>query len=175
MLEPERDAEAVAQRRRQQTGAGGGADQRERREVEAQRAGARPLADDDVDRAVLHRRVEDLLDRPRQPVDLVDEEDVARLERRQDRRQVALPLQRRPRDGVDARAHLDRDDVRQAGLAEARRPGQQHVVGRLAALARGRHEQRELVDDVALADEVLQPARPQRPLELVLGRRARRR
>ena len=63
VVEPEREPEAVAQRRRQQAGARGRADERERRQVERQRARRRPLADDDVEPEVLERRVEDLLDR----------------------------------------------------------------------------------------------------------------
>src|SRR5690606_40441586 len=47
---------------------------------ERDRRGTRPLADDDVDPEVLHREVEHLLDRPGEPVDLVDEEDVVLLE-----------------------------------------------------------------------------------------------
>ena len=38
------------------------------------------LADDDVELEVLHGRIQDLLDRPRQTVDLVDEQQVAVLE-----------------------------------------------------------------------------------------------
>ena len=41
-----------------------------------------PGAEDDVEAEVLHRRVERLLDRRREPVDLVDEEDVARARAR---------------------------------------------------------------------------------------------
>ena len=82
VAEPERHAEAVAERRRQQARARRRADERERRQVERQRARGRALADDDVEPEVLERRVEDLLDRAVQAVDLVDEEDVALLERR---------------------------------------------------------------------------------------------
>ena len=46
-----------------------------RSSVSVRAAGA--LADDDVEPEVLERRVEDLLDRAVEPVDLVDEEDVA--------------------------------------------------------------------------------------------------
>ena len=102
-VEPEREAEAVAQRRRQQAGARRRADERERRQVERQRARGGPLADDDVEPEVLERRVEDLLDRPVQPVDLVDEEHVVRLERGQDRRDVALALERGAGDLPDRR------------------------------------------------------------------------
>ena len=46
-------------------------------------------------RAVLHRRIEGLLERAVEAVDLVDEEDGARLERGQQRGDVALALERR--------------------------------------------------------------------------------
>ena len=108
VVEPEGEPEAVAQRRRQQPGARRRADERERRQVERQRPRGRPLADDDVEPEVLERRVEDLLDRAVEPVDLVDEEDVARLERGQDRGDVALALERRPGDLADRDAELAR-------------------------------------------------------------------
>ena len=133
VLEPEGHPEAVAQRRRQQAGARRRADERERRNLERERPRRVPLPDDDVEPEVLERRVEHLLDGARQPVDLVDEEDVARLQRGQDRRHVALPLERRPGDAADADAELLADDVREARLAEARRPDEQDVVERLLA------------------------------------------
>ena len=71
-------------------------------------AGAGPLPDDDVDLEVLHRRIEDLLDGPVEPVDLVDEEDVALLQVREDGGHVGLALQRRPGGGDDVDAHLQR-------------------------------------------------------------------
>jgi hypothetical protein len=59
-------------------------DEREARQVDPHRPGRRSLADHDVDREILHRRVENLLDDPVQAVDLVDEEDVAGLQVSQD-------------------------------------------------------------------------------------------
>src|SRR5262249_58767563 len=106
------------------------ADERERRQVERQRARGRALADDDVEPEVLERRVEDLLDRPVEAVDLVDEEDVARLERRQDRGDVALPLERGPGDLSDADRELATHGLRERRLAEAPRPGAPQMVER---------------------------------------------
>ena len=104
-----------------------------RSSVSVRAAGA--LADDDVEPEVLERRVEDLLDGAVQPVDLVDEEHVALLERGEDRRDVALALERGAGDGADADAELLADDVGEARLAEARRADEQDVVERLAARA----------------------------------------
>ena len=71
------DAEARAQRRRQQSGPRRRADQRERLQRHLDRSRAGPLADDDVELEVLHRRIEDFLDRRRHAVNLVDEEHFA--------------------------------------------------------------------------------------------------
>ena len=168
VAEPEREPEAVAQRRRQQAGARRRAHERELRQVERQRPRRRPLADDDVEPEVLERRVEDLLDRAVDPVDLVDEEDVPQLERGQDRRHVALLLERGAGDRADADAELLADDLRERRLAEARRADEQDVVERLAARLRGGERDRELLLDALLADELVQPARAERALELLL-------
>ena len=167
--EPEGHAEAVAQRRRQQAGSRRRADEREGRQVDRQRARGGALAEDDVEPEVLERRVEDLLGGAVEAVDLVDEEHVARLDRRQDRGDVLL-LERRPGDGAEADAELLADDLRQGRLAEPRRPGEEHVVERLAAPLGRVERDAELLLDPLLADEVVEPARPQRALDLlVLG------
>ena len=123
---------------------------------------AGPWPDDDVEPEVLERRVEDLLDRPVQPVDLVHEQHVARLEPGEDRGEVALALERRPGDAADADAELLADDVGEARLAEA---------GRARRAARGRaprrapvaavERDRELLLDALLADELVERPRPQ--------------
>ena len=95
-MQAREDAEAVAQRRGQQAGAGGRADQGERRQVDPHRARRRPLADHQVELELLQRRIEDLLDRGRQAVDLVDEQDVARLQVGQQRGEVAGARDHRP-------------------------------------------------------------------------------
>ena len=94
-LEAGDDAEAVAQRIGQHAGAGGRADQRERRQVELDRARRRAFADHDVDLEILQRRVEDFLDDRAEAVDLVDEQHVVRFEVGQDGGQVAGALEHR--------------------------------------------------------------------------------
>src|SRR5581483_9699366 len=123
---------------------------------------------------VLERRVEDLLGGAAHPVDLVDEEHVAGLERREDRRDV-LPLEPRPRHLADADGELVAHDLRERRLAEAGRAGEEDVVERLPARLRRLEGDRELLLDALLADEVAERARPQRPLQLVLGIRRHRR
>ena len=94
------EAEPVTQRSGERTGPGGGADEGERRDLERNRRGPRPLADDDVDAEVLHRQVQHLLGGPGDAVDLVDEQHVVLDEIGQHRRQVTRTLQGGP--GGDA-------------------------------------------------------------------------
>src|SRR6186997_164092 len=84
VAEPERHAEAVAKRCRQEARSRRRADEGELRQVQGERPRPRTLADDDVEAEVLERRVQDLLDRSVHAVDLVDEEDVLDVEAGQD-------------------------------------------------------------------------------------------
>ena len=164
-VEPVGGPEPVAQRGADAARAGRGADDRERLEAEPERPRRRALADHHVERVVLHRRVEDLLDRPVEAMDLVDEQDVALLERGEDRGQVAGPLDGRARGVPDVDAELARDDRREGRLAEAGRAVQEDVVGRLSP-ALGRLEQHRQVGlDLALADVFVERSRSEGALD----------
>ena len=67
-------------------------------------------------------------------MDLVHEQHVARLQVREQRGEIAGPLEHRPGGLLQVHAELGRDDVRERRLAEARRPEDEHVIDRLAAL-----------------------------------------
>ena len=168
MVEAMLQAEAVAQRRRQQARARRRADQRERRQLERHDARAGAHADGDRQLAVLHRGIERLLQRALQAVDLVDEEDAAGLQRGQERGDVGLALERRAGGHDERRVELGGDDLRERRLAEAGRSGEQDVVEHLAARERGLDRDRELLLERRLADEVLEAARAQRAVELEL-------
>jgi hypothetical protein len=103
-------------------------------------------------------------------MDFVDEQHVVRFEVGQHRRQVAGALQHRPRGLAQIDAHLVGDDVRQRGLAQARRPEQQHMVHRFGAPLGGLDEDFELAADLLLADVIGQPLGPQRALQRVFLR-----
>jgi hypothetical protein len=163
--QPGRKTETIAQRRRQQAGAGRRAHQRERLEVERDRPRVGALADDDVEAKVLHGRVEVLLDDGGQAVDLVDEEHVARAEVGEHPGEVALLLYRGARGGVQLCAHLCGEDVGEGGLAEPRGPAEQDVIERLVALARRGGEHAQVVDQFLLADVLVEGRRPQALLE----------
>ena len=166
VLEPLPHAEAVAQRGREQAGARGRADQREGRHREADAARRRTFADHDVDLEVLHRRVEHLFDGRVEPVDLVDEQHVALLQVGEDAGHVDLALEGRAGGGVDADLHLGGDDAGEGRLAQSGRPGEQHVVEGLAAVAGRLDEDLELFLDAGLAHEVGELLGPQRLVEV---------
>ncbi len=169
-LQPRDDAEAVAQRIGQHAGARGGAHQREGLQVELDAARGRALADHDVDLVVLQRRIEDFLHHRRQAMDLVDEEDVVALEVGQQRGQVLGLFQHRARGLAQVHTEFVGDDVRQRGLAQARRAEQQHVVQRLAALLRRADEDLQLLARLGLAHVLAQALGPQRALHGLFGR-----
>ena len=139
-------------------------------QVERDRGGSGPLADDHVDPEVLHRHVEQFLGRTGDAVDLVDEQHLALGEAGEQRGQVAGALDRRAAGHPDRGAELGGDDHREAGLAEPGRPGQQDVVGRALAAQRRLEHQLQLLADLGLPDELAQVLRPQRRLDLPLLR-----
>ena len=173
VVEVRGEAEPVAQRGRQQPGAGRGPHDGERRQLERDGGGPGALADDDVDPEVLHGQVEHLLGGAAHPVDLVEEEHLALVERGQHRGEVAGVLDGGPAGDPDRLLDLGGDDHGQGGLAQAGRAGQQHVVGRAAAPLGRLEHQAELVAHAGLPRELAEPLGPQRRLDepVVVGPR----
>ncbi len=130
------------------------------------RARARAGADQDVHAEILQRRVEHLLHVGQQAVDLVDEEDLARLDVAEDAGEIELLLQNRAGGLLEADAQLRGDDGGERGLAQARRAVEQHVIHGLAALARGFDGDGEVLLQLGLAGEIGQPPRAKRRFEL---------
>ena len=93
-------------------------------------------------------------------MDLVDEQDVALVERGQDRGEVAGPLDRRSGRVADVDAELAGDDRREGRLAEARRAVEEDVIGRLSPPLRRRQEDRQVRLDLALADVLVERSGP---------------
>src|SRR5205814_2642067 len=132
-------------------GARGGAGEGEGRQIQLDRARGGPFADHDVELEILERRIEDLLDHGRQAMDLVDEQHVARLEIGEQRREIAGALEHRARGLAQVYAHLLGDDVRERGLAQARRTEQQVMVERFASSFGRLDEDLELAADLLLS------------------------
>src|SRR3990172_7918924 len=165
IFHPERDSEPVPQRGGKKTGPGRGAYECERRQGKPDRLGRRPLPENDVDGEILHGGVQQFLHDAAQAVDLVDEKNVPRLERGEDRGDVAFSLHRGAGSGADPHPHLVGDDVRQGRLSQAGRAGKEDVVERLAPVLRRLDERLEVGDDRSLADEPGEEFRPQGEIE----------
>src|SRR5207245_1249981 len=109
--------------------------------------------------------VEDLLYLGVETVDLVDEDDLPRLEGGEERGQVPRALDDRTRGGLDRRFQLGGDDVGERRLADAGRPEEQHVVEGLAAAAGGLDGHPEIGHHLRLPDVLVERAGPQRLVE----------
>ena len=160
------DPEAAAQRRGQQARARGGADQREGLERDLHRARAGTAADHEVEAVVLERGVEDLLDLGVEAVDLVDEEDLAVLERGEQRGEVAGPLDDRPGGGLDRDARARRRS-RGRGSSCRRPGGPKSRTWSRASPRRARRLDRDpqVGDHLRLADVLVEPAGAEGDLE----------
>ena len=165
------DAETRPEGRSQQAAARCGADEREGRQLDLDRAGRGAFVQHDVDFIVLHRRVEILLDDRAEAVDLVDEKHVARIEVGQQARQVARLVEHRPRRDAQLRPHFVGDDVREGRLAQSRGAVQQDVVERVAAHERRLDEDMEVFDDLVLPGEGFQLLRADFVLEFEIALR----
>ncbi len=144
-------------------------DQGEFGKIDPHRARRRPFADDQVELEILHRRIEDFLDRRVEPVDLVDEQHVALFEIGQQRRQIARLGDHRAGGGAKADAELARDDLRQRRLAQPRRADEQHVVERRLALLRRLDEHLEIGPRRRLPDEFGKARGAQRNVEIAVA------
>ena len=146
----------------EQTRAGRGAHQGERRQIELDRARARALADHQIELRVFHGRIQHFLDHGTQAVNLIDEQHVPRFEIGQQRCQITGPFEHRTGGLAQIHTQFVGNDVRQRGLAEAGRPKYQYMIQGLAPLARGLYENIHLRLDVRLPDVVGQRLRAHR-------------
>src|SRR5260370_31646668 len=117
-------------------------------------ARARALADDEIDSVILHGRIKNLLDRGEQAMDFIEEEKLADLDRRENRREVALALEQRAGTGLDRNAQFIGDNLRKRSLTKTWRAIEQHVIERIAAAAGGFDGDQDIFLDARLADEV---------------------
>ena len=101
-------------------------------------------------------------------MDLVDEEDVAVLQVREDGGEVAGTFDGGAAGSADGGVHLGREDVRERRLAQPRRSVEEVVVERFPSLLRRLDGDEEDILQALLAGEFAEPLRPQRLLRLEL-------
>ncbi len=103
-------------------------------------------------------------------MDFVDEQHVARLQIGQQRGQIAGLGDHRAGGGAEIDAQFARDDLRQSRLAQSRRTDEQHVIERFFTPARRLDEHPHIGARLFLADEFVEPLRPQRGIDVVVAR-----
>ena len=127
-------AEPSAKRCGYQAGPSSRTDQRKFLQRHIQRPRASTLPDHQVEPVIFHGGIKNFLDRRMQPMDLVDEKYIAFFEICEDRRKVAGLFDDRASGGLQCRAHLVRNNIRERRFTDARRAGEQNVIQRLASL-----------------------------------------
>ena len=85
-------------------------------------------------------------------MNLIDEEDIAPLQVREDTGQVTLALDGRTARDLDIGAHLLANDVGEGGLSQTWRAAKEHMVQRLPSSAGGGDEDPQIVDDRRLSN-----------------------
>ena len=155
--------------RADQSRARSGADQGERRQVDADGPRRRPLADDEIELEVLHGRIKDFLDGGTEPVHLVDEQYVLRLQVGEDGGQVPHLGDDRTRGGAETHPQFAGDDLRKGRLAQSWRTVEEDVIEGLAAGAGGRDEYVQVFARLPLADEFVEAEGPESGFRAVAG------
>ena len=125
----------------------------------------RSLVDDDIEFVILHRGIEILLDRRLEPMDLVNEKDIAFFQARQQSGQFARFFDHRSARVLDVHAHRVGDDVSQRRLPEPGRAAEQNVLKHVAPFLCRLHQHLDPFTDLLLAGELAEHRRPQRNLE----------
>jgi len=108
-------------------------------------------------------------------MDLVDEEDVTRLEVCENGRKVTLALDGGTRGGMELGSHLVCHDARERGLAQARRTREDDVVKRLVTVFCSLNENTEVLAYAHLTEIFVERLRTKVAILLeVLGRESAR-
>ena len=150
------DAKAVAQRRGQRTGPGGGANQGKRRQVDFNRARRRPFANHDIQLVVFHCRIEHLFHHRREAMDLIDKQHIVWFEVGEHRGEIARFLQHRAGGGTQIHPHFIGDDIGQGGFPQPWRAKNQQVIEGVAAQLRRLDKDLHLRTHLRLADILCQ-------------------
>ena len=105
-------------------------------------------------------------------MNLVDEEHVARLERREYAGQVAGLVEHRAARELEAHAQFVGYDIAQSGLAQSGRPVQERVVERFTAILGGLDKHLEVFHHLHLSAEIGEAQGAQSVLEIALALRS---
>ena len=127
-------AEPVPERGREHSRPGRRADQCKVRQVKTDRPRSSSLSDHDIDRVVFHRRVQDLLHLSVQPMDLIHEQDIPRLQIIENCGHLPRLFNGRAARHFHMRSHLIGNDSCQRRLSQSRRAVKKNMVERISSL-----------------------------------------
>jgi len=113
---------------------------------------------------IFHRRVQRFLDRSRQSVNFVDEQDIMLLEIRQDRRKIARGRENQPGRRAQRPPHFTRNNVGNGRLPETWRTIENRMVERLSPLFRCFNADAKGILHARLPDVLVEGLRPERLL-----------
>src|SRR5437764_9941595 len=111
-----------AQRRGDQSSPRGRANQSEFRQLQFNRTSPRPLTNQKIEAEVFHRWVKLFFEGRQQPMDFINEKDVAFLEIRKQRRDVYRLFNGGTGSRAQLSSHFVRDDIRQGCFSQTGRP-----------------------------------------------------
>jgi hypothetical protein len=94
-------------------------------------------------------------------MDLVDEQNIARLQIGQQRSEVTATLDDRARSGAESHPHFAGDNLRERRFAKTGWPGKQHMVEGLAPTPRRLDKDPQIVAQRLLAHELVERQRTQ--------------
>jgi len=172
-LQPQGDAETVAQRRGELAGAGRGADKREMRQLQMQGVGGWTFAENNINGVVLHGRVQNFLVRPVQSVNFIHKQDVALAEIGKHGNKIAGFFYSRAGGYAHVHSHFICYYSCKRGFAKPRRAVKQNVIKRLAAHFCGVDENIQVIFCLFLANILTQGAGAQRRLPRILRQNRR--
>src|SRR5271169_4215672 len=121
---------------------------------------ARALADYQIDSKILHGRIENFFERGLQPMNFVEEKEIALVERSKHGGEVALFLEQRAGANLDRHAHFICENLRESGFAQTWRAIEQNVIERLFAGTRGLDGDREIFFYARLANVIVKALWP---------------
>ncbi len=147
------DAKSVAEGASEISLAGGGADDSEGGDIEADAARGGALADHDVNFSVFHGGVEDFFDLAGEAVDLVDEQDGTRFEIGEDSNEVSGSDDGGAGGDMEDGLHFGSDDVGKGGFTESGGAVKEKMIERFFALFGGLKENTEIAFDIFLPNE----------------------
>jgi hypothetical protein len=119
------------------------------------------LIDDDVEPVIFHRRVKIFLNRRLEPMDFIDEKDIAFFQAGEKPSELAGSFNHRSAGIFDIHAHRVRNDVSERGLAQTGRTAQQNVLEHIAPFFRRFHHQFQAFTHLHLTGEFAEHRWPQ--------------